>query len=198
MIGVGPSNVDYRIVEMRQIPMEGMAKYSTGSSGGGGGTNCELCGAESDALRRANVAGADLEVCPNCAPHDDAQKRRSGSQGSRSQGSQSQGSDGPSRKQKAAQNVAKANPIWDGDSEHWEKEGTNYDDDPLPYLVSGYGSVLEKARQEAGYKREELADTLDVPETDLLAIEQGRATQAGVGGGLIQALEDELDVTLAE
>jgi ribosome-binding protein aMBF1 (putative translation factor) len=182
---------------MRQIPMGDMAKYSTGSSGGGGGTNCELCGAESDSLRRANVAGADLEVCPSCAPHDDAQKRSRGSRGSQSQGGGSQ-DDGPSRKQRAAQNVAKANPVWDGDSEHWEKEGTNYDDDPLPYLVSGYGSVLEEARQEAGYKREELAEVLDVPETDLLAIEQGRATQAGVGGGLIKALEDELDVTLAE
>ncbi|MDG5821763.1 multiprotein-bridging factor 1 family protein [Natronococcus sp. A-GB7] len=176
-----------------------MAKYSTGSSGGGGGTNCELCGAESDSLRRAQVAGAELEVCPDCAPHDDAQKR-SGGRGGRG-GSSSQGGgqdDGPSRKQKAAQNVAKANPVWDGDSEHWEKEGTNYDDDPLPYLVSDYGSVLVEARREAGYQREELAEELDVPEKDLLAIEQGRATQAGVGGGLIDALEETLDVSLAE
>ncbi|MFC4438677.1 MULTISPECIES: helix-turn-helix domain-containing protein [Natrialbaceae] len=175
-----------------------MAKYSTGSSGGGGGTNCELCGAESNSLRRAQVAGAELEVCPDCAPHDDAQKRSRGSQGkSRSQDAGG-GQDEPSRKQKAAQNVAKANPIWDGDSKHWEKEGTNYDDDPLPYLVSGYGSVLVEARREAGYQREELAEELGVPERELLAIEQGRATQAGVGGGLISALEEVLDVTLAE
>ncbi|WP_306052211.1 helix-turn-helix domain-containing protein [Natronococcus wangiae] len=175
-----------------------MAKYSTGSSSGGGGTNCELCGAESDSLRRAQVAGAELEVCPDCAPHDDAQKRRGGNRsGSRSQDAGGD-QDEPSRKQKAAQNVAKANPIWDGDSEHWEKEGTNYDDDPLPYLVSDYGSVLVEARRDAGYQREELAEALGVPETDLLAIEQGRATQAGVGGGLIDALEDHLDVTLAE
>ncbi|TYL39266.1 transcriptional regulator [Natronococcus pandeyae] len=175
-----------------------MAKYSTGSSGGGGGTNCELCGAESDSLRRAQVAGAELEVCPDCAPHDDAQKQSRGNRGtSRSQDSGGD-QDEPSRKQKAAQNVAKANPIWDGDSEHWEKEGTNYDDDPLPYLVSDYGSVLIEARREAGYQREELAEELGVPERDLLAIEQGRATQAGVGGGLIEALEEVLDVTLAE
>jgi ribosome-binding protein aMBF1 (putative translation factor) len=175
-----------------------MAKYSTGSSSGGGGTNCELCGAESDSLRRAQVAGAELEVCPDCAPHDDAQKRSGGrGGGSRSSGS-SRDTDEPSRKQKAAQNVAKANPVWDGDSEHWEKEGTNYDDDPLPYLVSDYGSVLVEARREAGYQRGELAEALGVPETDILAIEQGRATQAGVGGGLIEALEEHLDVTLAE
>ncbi|AGB37127.1 helix-turn-helix domain-containing protein [Natronococcus occultus] len=172
-----------------------MAKYSTGSSSGGGGTSCELCGTESDSLRRAQVAGAELEVCPDCAPHDDAQKRT----GSRDDsGSRGQQDDGPSRKQKAAQNVAKANPIWDGDSEHWEKEGTSYDDDPLPYLVSEYGSVVVEARRDAGYQREELADELGVPETDLLAVEQGRATQAGVGGGLIEALEEHLDITLAE
>lgn len=171
-----------------------MAKYSTGSSTGGGGTNCELCGAESDSLQRAEVAGAELEVCPDCAPHDDNQ-RRSGQHDSHDA---SESSGEPNRKKKAAQNVAKANPIWDGDSEHWEKEGTNYDDDPLPYLVSDYGPALIEARQEAGYQREELAEELGVPETDILAIEQGRATQAGVGGGLIKALEDLLDVTLSE
>ncbi|MDQ2049708.1 multiprotein-bridging factor 1 family protein [Natronolimnohabitans sp. A-GB9] len=170
-----------------------MAKYSTGSSSGGGGTNCELCGAESDSLRLASVAGAELEVCPDCAPHDDTQRTQS------QRDSQDEGRDDePSRKQKAAQNVAKANPVWDGDSEHWEQEGTNYDDDPLPYLVSDYGDKLEAARQEAGLQREELAEELGAREKDLIAIEQGRATQAGVGGGLIDALEEYLDVELSE
>ena len=177
-----------------------MAKYSTGSSGGGGGTNCELCGAESDSLRLASVAGAELEVCPDCAPHDDSQthgrdRNRSGGSGQDSSGGSD---DEPSRKQKAAQNVAKANPVWDGDSEHWESEGTNYDDDPLPYLVSDYGEALVEARREAGLQREELAEELGAPEKDILAVEQGRATQAGVGGGLIAALEERLDVTLSE
>ncbi|MFC4543494.1 multiprotein-bridging factor 1 family protein [Halosolutus amylolyticus] len=179
-----------------------MAKYSTGSSGGGGGTNCELCGAESDSLRRAQVAGAELEVCPDCAPHDDSGDGGRGGQERRGQGGGSGSSGGSrdetSRKKKAAQNVAKANPVWDGDSKHWEKEGTNYDDDPLPYLVPDYGDLLVEARREAGLQREELADELDAREKDVLAIEQGRATQAGVGGGLIEALEDRLDVELAE
>jgi len=176
-----------------------MAKYSTGSSGGGGGTNCELCGAESDSLRLASVAGAELEVCPDCAPHDDSQthgRDRNRSGGNTSGGTNS--SDEPSRKQKAAQNVAKANPVWDGDSEHWESEGTNYDDDPLPYLVSDYGEAVIEARRDAGLQREELAEELGAPETDILAVEQGRATQAGIGGGLIEALEERLDVTLSE
>lgn len=168
-----------------------MAKYSTGSSSGGGGTTCELCGAESDSLTLETVAGAELEVCSNCATHGESARKTTSAGSSRDR-------DEPSRKKKAAQNVAKANPVWDGDSEHWEREGTNYDEDPLPYLVSDYGSVLESARQEAGQTREELAAELGVPEADLLAIEQGRATQAGIGGGLITALEDRLDVELSE
>jgi len=151
----------------------------------------------------ATVAGAELEVCPDCAPHDDSQthgrdRNRGGGNSSRSGSSGGSSSDGPSRTQKAAQNVAKANPVWDGDSEHWESEGTNYDDDQLPYLVSDYGETLVEARRDAGLQREELADELGAPEKDLLAVEQGRATQAGVGGGLIEALEERLDVTLAE
>ncbi|ELY64525.1 helix-turn-helix domain-containing protein [Natrinema versiforme] len=174
-----------------------MAKYSTGSSGGGGGTNCELCGAESDSLTLASVAGAELEVCPDCAPHDDSETH--GRDKNRNRSDQDAGSDDEtSRKRKAAQNVAKANPVWDGDSEHWESEGTNYDDDPLPYLVSDYGDALVEARQDAGLQREELAEELGAPAKDILAVEQGRATQAGVGGGLIEALEERLDVTLAE
>ncbi|GAB3029427.1 helix-turn-helix domain-containing protein [Natronobiforma cellulositropha] len=170
-----------------------MAKYSTGSSSGGGGTTCELCGAESDSLRSTTVAGATLEVCGSCASHgDDTQRSRGGSGGG------GRRDDEVSRRKRAAQNVAKASPTWDGDTEHWEKEGTNYDDDPLPYLRSGYGDLLLEARQEAGYTREELADELGCREADLLAVEQGRATQAGVGGGLVTALEETLDVTLTE
>ena len=179
---------------MQQVPIDRMAKYSTGSSSGGGGTNCELCGAESDSLRTATVAGATLEVCPDCAPHDDT----AGSKRSGSTSGSGHSREETSRKKRAAQNVAKANPVWDGDSEHWEQDGTNYDDDPLPYLVSGYGEVLVEARREAGYQREELAEELGAEEADLLAIEQGRATQAGVGGGLIGALEEHLEIELSE
>jgi len=86
----------------------------------------------------------------------------------------------------------------DGDTSHWEESGTDYDDDQLPYLVRDYGERVEDARQNAGLQRDELADELDVPESDLLAVEQGRATQAGLGGSLIEALEDELSIELVE
>jgi ribosome-binding protein aMBF1 (putative translation factor) len=168
-----------------------MAKYSTGdSSGSDGGDTCELCGNSTDSLQQANVAGATLQVCSSCAPHDDATRKSS----------TSDSGDGESadRKRRAVQNTARTNPNWDGDTSHWEEDGTDYEEDQLPYLVSDYGSVVEEARQDAGLQREELAGELGVDESDLLAVEQGRATRAGIGGSLIGAIEDRLSVTLSE
>ncbi len=177
---------------MNPPPSSSMAKYSTGgSSGGGSGGSCELCGSTSDDLVEANVAGATLSVCPDCAPYDDNAHADQ-------KGSETRDEDEPDRERRAAQNAARASPVFDGDSEHWEKEGAGYDDDQLPYLVPGYGDRLEAARQDAGLQREELATELGAREADILAIEQGRATQAGVGGSLIETLEDRLDVTLSE
>lgn len=172
-----------------------MAKYSTGAGGGGDdGGSCELCGGESSNLQRANVAGADLLVCSDCAPHGEnrhADRKKERSQTSR---------DGqePSREKRAAQSAARVFDASRGDSTHWEEEGTDYESDRLPYLVSGYGDRAETARQEAGYQLDELAAELDVDEDDLLAVEQGRAARADVGGSVIRKLEDALGVTLVE
>jgi ribosome-binding protein aMBF1 (putative translation factor) len=179
-----------------------MAKYSTGGGGGGGdGESCELCGRDSANLRTANVAGAELLVCADCAPHGESKNR--GGRGERS-GSRS-GSDGQSgqggernRKKRAAQNAARIYDAGRGDSKHWEEEGTDYEKDRLPYLMSGYGERAETARQDAGLTVEELAAELELDEDDVLAVEQGRAARAGVGGSVIEALEERLGVVLAE
>lgn len=184
-----------------------MAKYSTGSSGADGdGDACELCGTQSANLSLANVAGAELLVCSDCSPHDDNAKRRSGTGGGRgANGSGASGGtasgdrgNGTSRSKRTAQKQAKMYDAATGDSEHWEKEGTDYEEDQLPYLVSGYGDRAEQARQDAGYTVEELAETLDVAEDDLLAVEQSRAATAGVGGSVVEKLERELDVDLVD
>jgi len=170
-----------------------MAKYSTGgSSGGGDGDTCELCGAASENLSLANVAGAKLNVCASCAPHDDTETK------TESSGSPSSSDAETDRKRRAVQNAAKANDVWESDSDHWEEEGTNYDEDPLPYLHQDYGKTVTEARQERGLQREEFADELGATEADIIAIEQGRATQAGIGGGLVAAIEDFLDVDISE
>lgn len=168
-----------------------MAKYSTGGMSGGGSGACELCGAEVDVLQDATIAGAQLSVCKSCAPHDDrgpaSQKQQSGGEGDR-----------PSAGRRAAQQAAKFADAAGGDSRHWEEHGTNYEKDQLPYLVSGYGDIVESARQEAGLTIEELADELDIPLDSLEAVEQGRAARAGVGGSVIETIEEELDLSITE
>ncbi|WP_336037842.1 multiprotein-bridging factor 1 family protein [Halobacterium yunchengense] len=163
-----------------------MPKYSTGGAGGsGGGQTCELCGSTSDSLRSANVAGAELTVCPSCASSHD-------------ENPESEPDTDQQRRKRAAQNKARAFDRAGGDSSHWEENGTDYERDRLPYLVDGYGERVVRARQAAGLQRGELAEELGVDEADLLAVEQGRATQANVGGSVVAALEEFLDVELSD
>ncbi|QDX41644.1 multiprotein-bridging factor 1 family protein [Salarchaeum sp. JOR-1] len=164
-----------------------MAKYSTGgSSGGGSSGSCELCGTSSESLTTASVAGAELQVCSNCANLDESSK------------AEREVSEEQQRRKQAARNTARQFDAATGDSTRWEEEGTNYEGDQLPYLSSDYGRTIQKARQEAGLQLEELADELGVDENDLLAVEQGRANRAGVGGSLIAKLEDRLGVDVTQ
>ena len=180
-----------------------MAKYSTGdSSGGGDGDSCELCGTASSRLSKANVEGAVLLVCPDCAPHDDNRKTTSdadGSSGSSASGSSGGGSDGPDdRRKRAAQRQAEVYDAATGDSTHWEEEGTNYEGDRLPYLVADYGDRVASAREDADRSVADLAADLEIDESDLEAVEAGRATRAGVGGSVVRTLEDEFDIDLVD
>jgi ribosome-binding protein aMBF1 (putative translation factor) len=171
-----------------------MAKYSTGSGGGDDdGGACELCGTESGSLGKANVAGAELLVCSDCEPmganRNKDRKKREQQEGTRD-------GERTNRKKRAAQNTAKLMDSNEPDTD-WV-EGAEYDDDSLPYLVSGYGSVVTEARRDAGLTTEELAAEIDVEESDLLAVEEGRATRADVGGSVIAKLEDRFGIELAE
>ena len=170
-----------------------MPKYSTGSGGGSGdGDSCELCGQSTTTLTQANVAGAELLVCQECAPHDDA------GAGPGSSNNEERSDDEPSREKRAVQQHARMHDQATGDSRHWEREGTNYEQDQLPYLVSEYGEIAASARQAAGFTIDELATELDVESGEILAVEQGRAIRAGIGGSLIRKLESTLDVTLVD
>ena len=166
-----------------------MAKYSTGGVGGDSSGACELCGAEDRDLQSATVAGAKLDVCRECAKHGETDSGSSGSERNRDR-------DEPNRRKKAAQNVARLDDARKADTDF--EEGTDYEDDPLPYLVRGYGDRVEAARQAAGLQTDELAEELDVDEDDVVAIEPGRAARAGVGGSVVEALEERLDVELVD
>lgn len=163
-----------------------MPKYSTGDRSGGA-ESCELCGTQSKDLTTATVAGAELELCSECLPHGESENEQH-TTSDREQES----------RRRAAQNVAKLADTRSGDSSRWEREGTNYDSDPLPYLVSGYGDRVRTAREDADLTVEDLAADLDADVEALRAVEEGRAARAGVGGSLIAALEERLDVTVAE
>lgn len=174
-----------------------MAKYSTGNSSSSGGDACELCGTTTSDLRTANVAGAELRVCSNCASHGETkrtEKKRKGGGGVGGGGGLSE----RERKRRAARNAARMSDRAKASTKHWEEEGTHYDGDPLPYLVKGYGGKVADAREAAELTTSELADELDISEKDLVAVEEGRATSAGVGGSTIEALEERFDLRLAE
>lgn len=180
-----------------------MAKYSTGDTGGGDdGDACELCGRDGVALSRATVAGADLLVCSDCEPHGSDSGGGPGRGRSPSGGTTTSTSPSPTTGTtgSAGATTSAGGPFdaTGGDSEHWEEEGTNYEDDRLPYLVADYGDRAESARQAAGLTVEELSETVDADEDDVLSVEQGRATRAGVGGTLVRRLEEALDVTLVD
>jgi ribosome-binding protein aMBF1 (putative translation factor) len=164
-----------------------MPKYSTGDGGSGAGETCELCGASDADLQTVNVAGAKLEVCAECAQHDDTVKTTSSDSDQ----------DDRDRRKRAAQNTARMHDASANDPSHWEN-GVEYDDDRLPYLVEDYDQRLTTARQDAGLKLQELAEEIEVDESDLLALEQGRATQAGVGGSVVGVLEEYLGIDLVE
>lgn len=167
-----------------------MNKYSTGGGGGTGeGDACELCGEASETLREASIAGAQLSVCPDCAPHDDRGPTTQPDEGSR---------DEDERRRRAAQQTAQMADAGKMDPDYWVEQGTDYESDPLPYLVSGYGDRAEEARQGAGLTVDELAEQIDAQVRAIEAVEQSRAARAGVGGSVIEALEEALDVTLVD
>ncbi len=164
-----------------------MAKYSTGG-GLDSGDSCELCGASDVETQSVNIAGAQIKVCGDCAQHDDTAKQdQTDSDRAESE-----------RRRTAAQNTARMFGAAGGDSTHWEEGGADYEDDQLPYLVSDYDDQLTEARQQAGYQLGELADELETDEGELLALEQGRAIQAGVGGSVVAAVEEFLDIELVD
>lgn len=165
-----------------------MPKYSTGGGGGAeDGGACELCGAESEQLRTATIAGATLAVCPSCRPHDDRTQRSSRTQ-----------DDQGERKRKAARRMAEINESGREQSSHWAESGTDYADDPLPYLVSDYSDRVRSARQSAGLSVTDLAEELGVEPETIHAVEEGRAARAGVGGSVIEAIADHFEIELVE
>jgi ribosome-binding protein aMBF1 (putative translation factor) len=110
-----------------------MPKYSTEGSTtdtSGEATACELCGNDSSSLQEASVAGAQLRVCDECTPHNDSQDETNNSDDTET------GDTDTDRTRDVIQKTTDESGYLNRDSSHWEKEGTNYTDDPLPYLIT--------------------------------------------------------------
>jgi ribosome-binding protein aMBF1 (putative translation factor) len=170
-----------------------MAKYSTGGVGSRDSDSCELCGAEGRSLEAVNVEGAVLQVCSDCRRYGSSD----GGGGSRDGGGGGGRSEEQERRLKAVRAQARLDDARKGDASHWEG-GADYEDDPLPYLVKDYGERVVEAREAEELSSADLAGDVGVREADVVAVEQGRATSAGVGGSVITALEERLGVDLAE
>ncbi|WP_048076473.1 transcriptional regulator, partial [Halorubrum sp. AJ67] len=123
---------------------------------------------------------------------------RGGNTGGSPGGAGSGSSPTESRNKELARKQAKMYDSATGDSKRWEEEGTSYESDRLPYLVSGYGDVVTEARQDAGLTVEEVAAELEVDEDDLLAVEDGRAATANVGGSVVRALEERFGIDVVD
>lgn len=171
-----------------------MTKYSVNSNSSSnrseeelsnGGT-CELCGEEVDSLHLATIEGATLEVCKECYPQENG-----------GQNSQDETTESTNRTKdvinRTTVNAENALP-----DSSWAVEGVGYDSEPLPYLVSDYGDIVEEAREEQGLTQEELAEEINVGLDIIRVIEQGQAASRDVGGDIIENLEEVLGVQLEE
>lgn len=167
-----------------------MPKYSTGGTvASGSGTACELCGSDSSSLSEASVAGAQLMVCESCSDLDE----------SKTSGDDESSRSGSDRSREVVEKSTDSNAsMWDGDTTRWEDNGAGYEDDQLPYLVSGSGEIVKEARMDADMTVDELARKLGVNEMVILAVERGKTAQEGVNGSVISGLEAELDVELVD
>lgn len=174
-----------------------MTKYSTGGVSSNDEGSCELCGAEGRSLQTERVAGAQLAICSECRTRHAEGGKKARERDEYGQETGTRDPDEDDRQQRAVRNTARMNDAQKRNSKHWE-DGADYERDPLPYLVRGYGDRLANARAAIDLGTAELAGELDVDEADIIAIERGRATSADVGGSLITAIEERLDITLSD
>lgn len=168
-----------------------MAKYSTGNSSGQKDNSCQLCGETEKPLTEAKMEGATITVCKDCEPdsahrEDNVAEKSSKKTGSDSRKSQTtQSSDGP-----GGYTITNTNPDW--------VEGVSYGNTETPYMQTNYAETFKTALTENDLTKEEIADELGIPLSDLDAIEDGNVLNEEVGGKVIETVEELLDCELAE
>lgn len=176
-----------------------MPKYSVNSddddTSDESATACEMCGDEDADLHTADIAGATLQVCASCAPQMDEPEQSSSNKPEQQDDNNDSSLSDTSG---AGEQPTPGYTIGRTDSKHWEEDGTNYEQDPTPYLTDNYAKLVTAARQDAGYTKEEFAKEIGITVAALDAVEAGAAASNGVGGSVVSAIEKELDVSLVD
>lgn len=179
-----------------------MAKYSTGNAKSTSSSDvsegaCELCGTDSDSLQTVKVSGATLQACSSCANHNDNATKQDGDDGERDD-SDPVGQTDDNSKDRRTQHLSENGGYLNNDTSHWEQNGTNYEDDQLPYLVSGYAKSVTDARKARDLSQGELAEEVDTREELIQAIETNSLRDAGVGGELLSRVETFLEIEIID
>lgn len=169
-----------------------MAKYSTGNSSGQKDNSCQLCGETEKPLTEAKMEGATITVCKDCEPDSAHREDNVAEKSSKKTGSNSRkktqsttSSDGP-----GGYTITNPNPDW--------VDGVSYGNTETPYMQTNYAETFTTALKENDLTKEEIADELDIPLSDLEALENGNVLTEEVGGKVIETVEELLNCELAE
>jgi putative transcription factor len=141
---------------------------------------CEMCGQDTNMIKKINVEGSLLSVCPNCMKfgtelevEKEEVPRRSGT------------------RRQASGTVEERL----AHRERRMKSKNIYDQDSSDELVVDYHKVIQKARMDLGMNQEELARKLNERKSIIAKLE---TKSLHPDNKLIRKLEKELKITLTE
>lgn len=150
-------------------------------------TQCELCGNDVQNLLETKISGANLNVCPDCTSHGTiTNKQKEEKDTNQTKYTTNNTSHTNSKNHKNKQNVNNTNYNADNNDDDFFDEVDN--------LSLNYGDKIRDARNSKGYTREELANKMNIKESNLKNIEDEK-TQPVIK--LQKKLENELDIDLS-
>lgn len=141
---------------------------------------CEMCGTETNNIKRINIEGSLLSVCPNCAKFGVEPEIEPKSESARSRGRTTDSSTVEMRLEQRKKRMQTRN-IFANDSE--------------VELIEDYHRVIQSARMELGLNQEELARKLNERKSIIAKLE---TKSLRPDNKLIRKLEKTLKIILME
>lgn len=154
-------------------------------------THCELCGNDEKNLLETKISGAVLNVCPNCTEHGVIieEKEENNKTSNTKYSTNSKTVKNNVNKQKTSNNKFNSKQKNNNNSRNDE----DYFDD-VHNLSLNYGEKIRDARNSKGYTRKELANKMNIKESNLRNIESEK-TQPVIE--LQDKLENILNIDLS-